>query len=176
MWRRFILELFSQERVVRQYRAHQVPKAGAVAHHAQMTEFMHHHVVNHVLPEMHETPVQSNRSVSAGTTPTRAGVAQKELTPPHLQERRKVIQTFYENTPRLTPEPGLHRRTNLHWCGAFGQTQVQAQMQRRVGIATLFRDLRLELRPGAAQNVSRVYHDAGRCAENQNPRPVAPPD
>src|ERR1035437_7779759 len=114
MWRRFIPELFSQQRVVRQHRAHQVRKEWAVTHHAQMTELMHHHVVNHVLLEMHETPVQSNRAATTGAAPACAGVAQRELAPLHLQERRKVIQTFYENTPRLTPEPGLHRLTNLH--------------------------------------------------------------
>ena len=58
-----VFQLAAQLRVVRHHRAHRVPKARAVVHHPQVTEFVNHHIVQHRLREMNQPPVQPNRTI-----------------------------------------------------------------------------------------------------------------
>src|SRR5476649_2916550 len=77
----YVLERAAQLLVIGHHRAHDLPERRAVIHLAQVRELVRDDVVDHLHAEVHETPVQADRTVGRGRTP--AGLRRAERQPGH---------------------------------------------------------------------------------------------
>ena len=96
-----------------------------MVHHPQVAEFVHHHIVDHILRKMDQAPVQPYRAIHLGTAPACVGTAQAQFLPLHLQLRRKVVQALLEIVFGLAHQPGLHRIPDLVRLGGQRQSHFE---------------------------------------------------
>ena len=99
-----------------------------MVHHAQMTQFMHHHIVDHCLLEMNQPPVQANRSVGVGAAPAGTGAGQAELSPVNVQMGGEMGEALGKQPFGLPHQPGLDRVSNLIRASGVTQANVQREL------------------------------------------------
>jgi hypothetical protein len=163
---RLALEFDAQRAIVGQDRLHRVPEARAVVHHAQMAQFVGHHIVDHRRTEMHQPPVQADRTIRAGAAPAGASVGQAQLLPAHPELRCEVVESLDETAVSLTHQPGLHRVADLRCRGTMRQGDKQHPA----------RLIRVKLRTGRLEAVARIQHQPHGLTKVGNRRAVAPLD
>ena len=104
---------------------HGGPKAGAVVHHAQVGQLVHHHIVQHIHAAVQQPPVQHDAAIALGAAPARARVGQAQAAPLHAQLGRKVAQPLGKQIARVAQPPGGHGSAHLGGAGVLRHGQVQ---------------------------------------------------
>ena len=82
-------------------------------------------VVDHLLAEVNQSPIEANRAIATGAAPAALGAGERELRPVHTQLRCKVVEAVFKNALGLAHEPSLHRIADALWAGIVRQAKVQ---------------------------------------------------